>query len=253
MAFTICWFNMLGRIMQCIGHTNMAQERQGWYLLMAWPRANHFPFLCLSLPTHHLPCLFRSQALWGSPLSCLVFLEVPMWDSLPCHWIYFSRSCIQHRVDKVTARNGMSRKLSSKKGQIARMFRLQGAQIWRVREREAMITMLNDPSVCLSVHRNLILSPLDSVDFHSHDWFQGHEDYRSACTCFWTWDLMQFSSRCLCWRLLWLSGVQGLSVLMTLIKNVTSSRAKAHMVSENIMSCQAGAKFSTTWWLHTLN
>lgn len=53
----------------------------------------------LFLPTHHLPCLFRSQALWGSRLSCLAFVEVAIGDSLPCHWIDFSRSCIQHRVD----------------------------------------------------------------------------------------------------------------------------------------------------------
>lgn len=90
---------MLGRLKQCIGHTNMAQERQGWYLLMAWPWANHFPFLRLFLPTHHLPCLFRSQAFWGSRLSCLAFVEVTMWDSLPRCWIDFSRSCIQHRAD----------------------------------------------------------------------------------------------------------------------------------------------------------
>lgn len=43
-----------------------------------------------------------------------------------------------------------------------------------------------------------------------------------------------------------MSGAVGLSVLMTLIKNVTSSRAKACVVSENNMSCQVGAKFSTT-------
>lgn len=30
----------------------------------------------LFLPTHHLRCLFRSQAFWGSVLSCLVFVEV---------------------------------------------------------------------------------------------------------------------------------------------------------------------------------
>lgn len=32
----------------------------------------------LFLPTHHLPHLFRSQAFWGSRLSRLLFVEVPM-------------------------------------------------------------------------------------------------------------------------------------------------------------------------------
>lgn len=53
----------------------------------------------LFLPTHHLPCLFRSQAFWGSRLSCFAFVEVPIWHSLPRLWTDFSRSRIQCRVD----------------------------------------------------------------------------------------------------------------------------------------------------------
>lgn len=115
-----------------------------------------------------------------------------------------------------------------------------------------MLTMLNDPSAHLSVHGNLILSPLGSIDLHSPDWFWGREAYGWACACSWTWDLMSCSAHCLCWRLLQLSGVPGLSVLMTLIKNVTSSRATARTVSGNNTACQAGAKFSTAWCLIAL-
>lgn len=65
---------MSGELTQCIGHTNTAQERQDWYLLMAWPWANHFPFLCLSsFPL--IICLIyldpRHFGAAGSPAFCL--------------------------------------------------------------------------------------------------------------------------------------------------------------------------------------
>lgn len=56
-------------------------------------------------------------------------------------------------ISKVVVRNGVSKELSSKMGQIARetraFFRLQGAPIWSVCGGKVMLTMLNDPSVCL--------------------------------------------------------------------------------------------------------
>lgn len=146
----------------------------------------------LLLPTHHLPCLFRSQAFWGSRLSCLVLWGYS-YETLPCCWIDFSRSCIQHRVD-VEWWLGMAcpGNWAAKRDRLLvrqeRVSAVRGPDLkclWRRSDADYA-----QWPICLSVHGNLILSPLDSIDLHSGDWFQGHKAYGWGCACSWTWDLM---------------------------------------------------------------
>lgn len=73
----------------------------------------------LLLPTHHLPGLFRSQAFWGSRLSCLVFWGYSYESSMVLNWFQQELHVAQSWC-KVEVRNGVSRELSSKKGQIVR-------------------------------------------------------------------------------------------------------------------------------------
>lgn len=102
----------------------------------------------LLLPTHHLPRLFRSQAFWGSRLSCLV-----LWGYSYETLFHFSRSCIQHRVD-VKRWLGMvcpGNWAAKRDRLLVKQEHVSAARgpIWSVCGGEAMLTMLSDPSVCL--------------------------------------------------------------------------------------------------------
>lgn len=144
----------------------------------------------LLLPTHHLPCLFRSQAFWGSRLCCLV-----LWG--------YSYETFFHVVELISAGAASSTELMESGGW---EWRVQGTEqqkgtdcswdksgfqgpylkcLWRRSDADYA-----QWPICLSVHGNLILSPLDSIDLHSGDWFQGHKAYGWGCACSWTWDLM---------------------------------------------------------------
>lgn len=187
-AFTICWFNMLGRLRQRTGRTATAQERQGWYLLMAWPRANHFPFLRLSFPL--IICLVyldaRHFGAAGSPALCCGgthmslsslllsrFQQEPhpaqswrqCWLGMACpgNWAA-ERDRLLVRQESVSAARGPDLKC-----------------LWRRSDADYA-----QWPICLSVRGNLILSPLDSIDLHSGDWFQGHKAYGWGCSCSWT-------------------------------------------------------------------
>lgn len=109
----------------------------------------------LFLPTHHLPCLFRSQAFRGSRLSCLALVEVPTWGSLPCHQTDSSRSCIQHRADmKWWLERARLGNWAVKRDRL--LVRQEHVSSASVCEGEAMLTVVSDPSVCLPVQANLI-------------------------------------------------------------------------------------------------
>lgn len=146
------------------------------------------PFPAPLLPTHHLPCLFRSQAFWGSRLSCLVLWGTHMslsslllsrfqqelhpaqswrqwWLGMACpgNWAA-ERDRLLVRQESVSAARGPDLKC-----------------LWR----RSNADYAQWP-ICLSVRGNLILSPLDSIDLHSGDWFQGHKAYGWGCSCSWT-------------------------------------------------------------------
>lgn len=119
-AFTICSFNMLGKLKQCIGHTNTAWERQGWYLPMARPWANHFPFLCLFFFPLIICVVYFDRRHFGAACSPAL-----------CLWRYTCKTCACQRSElkqelrpagrwcEAKVRNGTSRELSREEGQIA--------------------------------------------------------------------------------------------------------------------------------------
>lgn len=194
MAFTICWFNMLGRLKQCTGHTNTTQERQGWYLLMAWPWANHFPFLCFSFFPLIICLVYldpRHFGAAGSPALCCEGTHMRL-SSMMLNWFQKELHSAQSWC-KVVVGNGVSRELSSKKGQIARETRacFSCKRPWSkvfVEEEQCCLCSVTHLSVC--IWKFDFLSPLDSINLLSGDWFQGQKAYGWCCACSWTWDLM---------------------------------------------------------------
>lgn len=150
------------------------------------------PFPVPLLPTHHLLVYLdpRHFGAAGSPALCCGGIHMSI---LPCCWIDFSRSCIQHR-DDVNWWLGMAcpGNWAAKRDRLlVRQECVSAARgpdlkcLWRRSDADYA-----QWPICLSVHGNLILSPLDSIDLHSGDWFQGHKAYGWGCACSWTWDLM---------------------------------------------------------------